>query len=254
MDKEETATTSASGAAGSGEAKKKIAGKYDSAEHGIESLDKGFTEGFHAMKEELGAVRQMLERALTSDAGTTEVGTRGREDQGYTRGKSGDDDEFDQVGFLSAPGKVLKEREGKQEARIVKALETRVANMITNASIVSRFQAKNSDLDEHEELVTMFMSKTDPRKELGSQLNEAAKLTRAYLKKMKGDSGSAEGDDGRTTSNEEFEEGPTGRRAEGETSTERGKDKVQTKDEVLAENIKEHKAFKSSRFMPKATK
>lgn len=252
MSEEATARTSDSGAAAGSESRKKIAGKYDSVEQAIESIDKVILDNFHSIREEQSATRQLLERAFApSDPATTDVGARGRDDQGYTRGVAGEED-FDQVGFLSAPGKVLKEREGKSEARIVKALESRVTSMIANASIVSRFQAKNPDLDEHEGLVAMHMRQTDPRDGLAKQLNEAAKITRAYLEKLRG-KGSSEDESGRTASNEEFEEAPTSRRAEGSTTT-TSKERVQTQDEVLAESLAEHRAFKTSRFAPKTNK
>ena len=245
-----TAITPDPGAAGDKGGSKKIAGKYDSPEQAIESLDRGFTKGFHDLSEKLGAVVQLLEGATRGSDATTEVGTRGREDQGYNRGTA-EDESFDNVSFLSAPGKALKDRDKKLEERLTEKFNKRLANAVTNAAIVGRFQAKNSDLDEHEPLVTMFMQQTSPQDGLAKQLIEAGKLTRAYLKKLKAE-GKEDGDAGRTTSNDEFEEGPAGQRTESKAGDE-GK-KVASPDEELAASIAEHRQFKSSRFAPIAKK
>lgn len=243
-----TAGGAASGAAGS---QKKIAGKYDSAEHGIESIDKAMTENFHAMQEEQAAMRQLLERALTP------IGDRGSggADQGYDRGKATDSegDSVNPAEFLSDPGKILSARERRIQQQTRQETASLAANLVANATTVLRFQMKNPDLDEHEGIVAMFMKETDPRQPLDKRLKDSATRTRAYLKNLRkgnkddGDGEGGEGNAGRKVSDAEFVEGAarqTGRKVEPAG----GGEKEPTSDEELATEVSERKARRAANF------
>ena len=75
-------TSGASDAGGaSGGAQRKIAGKFNSMEEAIESIASSSEKNYHEVREEVSAVRQLLERAMTpigSDGGDSR-------DQGYRR-------------------------------------------------------------------------------------------------------------------------------------------------------------------------
>lgn len=239
----EAAKTPDAGAADEkGVEQKKIAGKYTSVDQAIESLDKGMTSSFHETREEMSAIRGLLERGLEL------IGSRGTsEDQGYRRGQ--DDDEPDKLSptdFLADPGKIMRSREGKLEAKLRKEYDVRTANQIAAATTVLRFQMKNPDLDEHEGLVASFMKETNPSDPLNKRLADAGKRTRTYLKKIK-DEGKDEDEAGNNASGDEEVEEPTQRRA----ATVKAKDEDSEeadRDKILAQEIAADKKLRQSRF------
>lgn len=244
------ATASGSAAAGN-EGSKKLAGKYENADAGVEALDRGMTEGFHSIKEELAAMRELF----------TQVGSRGNadySDQGYNRGNANNggedaDSDLNAADLLANPGKVLSAREKRMILQSRRESAALAANLVANATTVVRFQMKNPDLDEHEELVTMMMSRTDPREPLAKRLNQAGKLTRDYLKKLGKDAGGDEGNRGagRQADADEEVESPN-KDARGQEASRRAagdkKDETQTSDEELAAELAERKARRSRNF------
>lgn len=239
-------TSSDSGAAGSGSdsQRRKIGGKFDSVEAAVESLVTSGDKNYHEVREEIGAIKQLLERAMTP------IGAQGnQDDQGYSRGRQADDsdeDSIDPTEFLATPAKVLKRR----EAKIIKAMEEkqaqRTAALVANAATVLRFQMKNPDLDEHETLVQGFLRETNPNDTLDKRLKDAGKRTRAYLAKLKG-KGDDDDDDsaGRAPSKDEFVADGQGA---GDTGKAGAKDDDQTPDDDLASFVSEQRAWKAKRF------
>lgn len=255
--KETTPITSGSEGAGDKkglEQKRKIGGKFNSIEEAVENLISSKDDAYHETREELSAVRQLLERALTPIG---QNGGNNNYDQGYNRGRQVDDeDEIDTAEFLSNPRKILRSREDKIRRELQAQYNQSVSNAVGNAAVVLRFQMKNADLDEHEDLVESFLRKTDSRQPLNKRLNEAGKATRQYLAKIKGKSNNDEddeGDAGRTTDSDEYVEGAArgdqgnSRRREA-NDDEGGGNKETSPDSLLADAITEAKAFRISRF------
>ena len=252
---------------GQGNRQRKIGGKFDTVEDAVESMLGSYEKNYHETREELGAVKQLLERALTP-IGQPPAGDRGYGggyggyDDPYNRGRGAPnaEDEIDPTEFLSTPGRVLQRREAKLLEQIRKQNEQIVANTVGNAAVVLRFQMKNADLDEHEELVQSFMARTNPRDPLAKRLNEAGKNARAYLGKIRGnntDDGSYEGngDAGRPATGDEFIEGaangrqgtrPT--RPVNEDDDSAGSVPLSAADQEFADYLKERRSFKTSRF------
>jgi hypothetical protein len=260
-------TTSGSGGAGDDSSsghKRKIAGKYDSIEEAVEKGILGMENAFHSTREEVGAIKQLLERTMQP------IGSRGQEadynDDSYGRGRRArdDEDDFDETEFIASPKKIIKQR----EARLAKHLEQRLANqnraLINNTAQVLRWQMQNQDLDEHESLVEGFYKKTDPNKTVFERLKDAGKQTRTYLKKLKGDN---EDDDagrsaGRNPNSDEFVEGSAGAGRGGNRQKSNDDDANSNDnspgsiygDAELASEIEERRRFKSSRFQAKSSK
>ena len=239
-----TPITPSTPGAGDEEGVKKLAGKYDSLEHAIESLDKGFTANFHEQSERSSAIEKILERLVD---GSTSIGTRGDDrNDSYARGYGrGDDREFDSTRFLAEPGRVLHEREEKFREAMEKRTAAITGVIVSNSVTVLRFQMRNPDLDEHEGLVELFMRETNPRDPLGKRLNDAAKRTRAYLKEIK--SKGTEITPGLTPEGDEVIEEPTAEGAHPRPPIEKAK----SADEILAEEIAEGRAVRAARFAPK---
>lgn len=258
-------SSTTSGASGAGDDKggtpnRKIGGKYNSVEDAVEELIKSRDEAFHETRQELGAMKQLLERALTP------IGSRGSNngydrDDDYNRGRSNrnDDpeDEIDAGEFLSTPGKILKRR----EAKLIAAMERRhteiTAAAVNNAAAVIRFQQKNPDLDDHEDLVQSFLQKTNRNDPLNKRLTEAGKATKAYLKKLRGtanDEDDEEGDAGRAPNSDEYVGGPAGgrdgnrRQGKGNDDGDEGEGKELTGDEDMAAYLQERRQFRTARF------
>jgi hypothetical protein len=255
-------TSGSSGAgAGSDGQNRKIGGKFDTLESAVEHLLTTGDRSYHETREEIGAIKQLLERAMTpiGSGGGGPSGYEGYGNQGYQRGRTqeNEDDEINAAEFLSTPGKVLNRR----EAKFRQEMEARQAQMtsmvIGNAAVVLRFQMKNADLDEHEELVQSFLGKTNPRDPLDKRLKEAGKATRVYLAKIKNRDGEDDsgGDAGRSPDNDEYVEGAAGSRQGGSRRSAAGDDdgtgsKEPSQDDELTEFINERKQFRSSRFAP----
>jgi hypothetical protein len=265
-----TPTTSSSSGAGAtegegqGQQKRKIGGKFDTVEDAVESMLGSYEKNYHETREELGAVKQLLERALTPIGQPQD---RGGYDDPYNRGRGAPnaEDEIDPTEFLSTPGRVLQRREAKLLDQIRKQNEQIVANTVGNAAVVLRFQMKNQDLDEHEELVQSFMARTNPRDPLAKRLNEAGKNARIYLQKIRGKQGSNgdegdEGDAGRPATGEEFIEGAAnGRQGAGrqrpanEDDDAAGAVPLSAQDQEFADYLKERRSFRTSRFQAPKT-
>ena len=250
----------APGSAGSSGTQRKIAGKFDTLEEAVEKGYAGLEKANHETREEISAIKQLLEQMATAP-----IGSRGRDDgydQGYTRGREApQDDDIDPAEFLSSPGKVLKRREEIRDKRMMENMAKYNQALISNATTVLQFQMKNPDLDEHEELVESFLRKTNQRDPLSKRLREAGKATREYLGKLKGN-GSGGGDAGRSPEDDEFVEGPSGnasgRQNRGEGEGEAGKggggNQAPSPDDELASEIQERRQWKSSRFQAKASR
>lgn len=245
-----------------GQGKRKYAGKYDSVEDAVDKGIGGLEKGFHETREELGAIKNMLERALTP------IGSRGQNDDynddGYRRGRQSRDegDDFDETEFIAAPKKTILAREAKLKKDIENGLARKNQQMINNAAQILRWQMQNPDLDEHETLVEGFYKRTDPNKTVYERLKEAGKQTKAYLKKLKGDDG--DDDDrrnaGRTPDNDEYVEGSAGAgkgnkpKAGDDDDEGKGKPSDIYGDSELAAEIEERRRFKASRFQAKPAK
>lgn len=241
-----------------GQNKKKIAGKYDTLEEAYDKGIVGLERGFHETREEIGAIKQLLERALTP------IGTRGQtddRDDSYGRGRRTQEDEydFDETEFIASPKKVLKQREDRMTKKITDELARRNGAMINNASQVLRWQMQNPDLDEHEPIVESFYKKTDPNKSTYDRLKEAGKQTRAYLKKLKGTEDDEERNQaGRSPTEDEYVEGAAGagrgNKEKPKGDEDEGKPSDIYGDAELAQEIEERRRFKASRFQAKSAK
>ena len=240
-----TSSSSDAGGTKSEERRRKIGGKYDSVEDAVEELIKTRDSAFHETREELGAIKQLLERAMTPIGRNDYNG-----DQGYRRGSRDDDeDQVDAAEFLATPQKVLRRREEKLRQQLEQTNQRAMSTMIGNAAIVLRFQMKNPDLDEHEDLVQSFLGKTNPNDNLAKRLAAAGKATRTYLARIKGSSedDNEEEDAGRNPDTEEFVEG-TAKPGQGSKARSKSDEDEPTPDNELGDYISERKAFKSSRF------
>lgn len=250
------------GANDQGGGQRKIAGKYNSTDDAIVAIETAQTKNYHETREELGAIRELLERSLTTPIGRQSNrdndGNRGNyddNDQGYRRGRDNNQqDDFDPTEFLTDPSRVLNRRDAKLRQDMEQRQHRQTAAMIANASAVLRFQMKNADLDEHEGLVQSFLGRTDERLSISRRLDEAAKETRKYLAKLKGKGddgkGGDEGGAGRDPDNDEFVEGTAGG-GQGRPQGNQGggaNDKVASADDELTAEIQERRKFKSSRF------
>ena len=257
-----TSGSSGAGEGKGGDQKRKIAGKYDTVEDAIESLVKGSETSYHQVREEIGAVKQLLERVMMPIGTGNNQGQYGQSNQSsqyddpYRRGRSArddqDDDDFDPTEFLTRPGKILRQREERLTERMVGEISRRNAGMIANAATVLRFQQKNPDLDEYEDLVQGFLqNSTDSREPLDRRLKAAAKLTReriANLKKSSRDEGDDERDAGRSPGSDEFVEGASDRSGRGSRSNEDEAGKTGTPDDELSDEVMQRKQWKSKRF------
>lgn len=247
-----------------GQGNRKFAGKYDSMEDAVDKGIGGLEKGFHETREELGAIKQMLERAITP------IGSRGRDDDynddGYGRGRSRQDpdDDFDETEFIASPKRILKQREEKLQQKLEANLARRNQAMINNAAQVLRWQMQNPDLDEHETLVESFYKRTDANKPVYQRLKEAGQQTKAYLKKLKGEDSDDEDrrNAGRSPNSDEYVEGSAGagrgnKQSRSDEDDDAGKDNSPGSiygDAELAQEIEERRRFKSSRFQAKSAK
>jgi hypothetical protein len=248
--------------AGSGDGKsttggtppKKIAGKFDSLEDAVEKGYVGLEKAFHETREEIGALKQLLERAMTP------VGSPGAGNYSYDpyrRGRSSDDLselEIDPTELITDPKKVFKAQEEKFRKQLEAEraqLATVSANMVANAAAVLKFQMQNPDLEEHEHLVESFMRQTNPQEPLSKRLQQAGKLTRQYLAKLKGEEGEWRGPGGREPSPEEYVEG-VGRSGRTERTSEESAESPSPDDELAAE-IASRRQWKAKRFSPPST-
>lgn len=260
---EKTSGTANSGAAGDkgGQGNRKIAGKFDSLEEAVEKGYTGLETAYHETREEIGAIKQLLERAMTP------IGSRGGRDDDYgndenyrrgrqQRDRDDRDDDFDEAEFIASPKKILRRREEQLSRNLEDRVTRRNASMINNAAQVLRFQMQNPDLDEHENIVEGFYRKTDPNKSTYDRLKEAGKQTRQYIAKFKtgddGDSGA-----GRSPEGDEYVEGAArgandraaNRKGDAEDNTSSNAAKgVFNADDQLSQDIAEQRAWKSKRF------
>ena len=246
----------------SGNQKRKIAGKYDTVEDAVEAIAGASDKNYHEVREEMGAIRQLLERGLapvgSRDRG---YGDSGDDDQGYRRGRRDEDeDQIDTTDFLTNPGKHIKQREAKLKQQLQFQQGKIIQNMVANAATVLRFQMKNPDLDEHEKLVQGFLADTDERAPLNRRLDDAAKKTRAYLKSIKGDDDEDETrrNAGRKPNKDEYVEDAAGAGA-GKGADDEGANDDEAKNEDgadtdLAGYVNERKHFKSARFAAPTTR
>lgn len=246
-------TTSSTPGAGDNNSggQRKIAGKYNSTEEAIEAMDRAHTQNLHETREELGVIKELIERSMTTPIGRgNDQGDSG--DQGYRRNSQQQhEDEFDVAEFLTDPRKVLNRRDQKIRDEMEERHSRRTAAMIANASAVLRFQSRHSDLDEHEALVQSFLGKTDARKPIGQRLEDAAKETYKYLAKLRGkggDDGSGNEGPGRTPNNEEFVEDAANNGAGRPNSNPGGDNQTPSADDDLSSEIQERRQFKSARF------
>ncbi len=251
---------------------KKIAGEFDSVEAAIDktyNMAKGLEQGFHETREQLGAIRGLLERGLAP------VGRGGNGDQGYQRGYSdqqGDGEgEFDDAAFIAQPGKILRLREQRLIARQQQETANFVNAAVSNAMVVARWQARNPDLDteEGEQLVGMMMKRTNPNDPTTKRLNDAGKMARDYIKSLGGGQGGGAGNGGgsnqgrqvgneeagRAASGEEFEPAPAGSGAGVGTAAQQEEEEAGK--QGLAEDLEwlaERKRQRAAHFVEKAPK
>ncbi len=167
---------------GTGGAKKKIAGKWDTLEEAVEQGYMGLEQAFHAQAEELSSIKRLLEDVVAQGPTATPGAPAIDIDQGSGRvsdpyGRGG----VDTADFLVNPGKYLDERDAKMEKRMVKV----VGDSVTGAMAVSDFKAQNPDLAKHERVMRTFMGETDPRKSIPDRLKDAAEMARKYLATVK---------------------------------------------------------------------
>jgi len=266
-----TPTTSRTEGAGANEGsgqRRKIGGKYDSVEDAVEELIRSRDEAYHETRSELGAIKQLLERTMTP-IGDRGDGYRSRDDD-YNRGRSQQEEDIDAAEFLTTPGKVLQRREAKLRAEFKREQEQRTAAIVGNAATVLRFQMKNPDLDEHEDLVSSFLNRQPTSDPLSTRLNNAAKATRQYLARIKGggdgDDDGIGGGSGRAPNSDEYVEGVAGSRngngggsrqrltaEEQEAKDEEARIAAELKvkaqgDQEMAEYLQERKNFRTARF------
>lgn len=252
--KEIPGTSGRSGAEDDKGDRRKIAGKYSSTEEAIEAIAKHQDEMFHETRGEMGAIKQLLERVVT-----TPIGSRGDDDDGYDdrrdrggyrRGRDEDEnDPIDATEFLTSPGKILSRREARLAKQMEERSARRTASMISNATTVLRFQMQNPDLDEHENLVQSYFRETNPNDSVAKRLRDAAKLTKAYLAKVKGKGGDDD-DNGagrNPNSDEHIDDSTKERREANQHQTEERQQQQSADDELMAE-IQERRKFKGSRF------
>jgi hypothetical protein len=241
---------------GSGAPRRKLAGKYDSVEEAIDKGLFGLEQGFHETREQLGAIKTLLERGMTPIGRGREDHGYNDDDQGYNRGRrprEEDGYDFDEAEFLTSPKRILRERDKRMIDRAKAEIINTNKRMISDSAAVLRFQMKNPDLDEHEHIVEGFYKRTDPNKNVYERLVDAGKETRKYLAKFKGDNDEGRGA-GRTPDNDEYVEGAgrgadrTGQRGEGEGAA--GAGGVFNPDDQLAQEIADQKAWKARRFVP----
>ena len=227
---------------GATEGGKLIAGKFKTMEEAVEQGYMGLERKVTENNEKLSAVLKVLETAMAAPdparANTVDVGQSGSDDNSSQYGR-GTDFKVDPAEFLANPGKVIKQVEDRAYGRAMKS----TAELVANAMVVSEFRGRNSDLKPHEKLVGSFMADTDGRKPLNERLEEAAKLTRTYLGKLKAE---WTGDARHASGNEVVEEPGGARIAAAGDETE--------KDQTLAEYVRERHMEKASHFGPPARK
>lgn len=249
-----------SGAAGAGSdsgaaqtQNRKIAGKFNSVEEAIEAIAHNQDQMFNSTREEVGAVKQLLERMMVAPVGSR--GDEGSYDQGYRRGpEASRDDDIDPTEFLTSPGKVLRAREAKLIQQIEERVNQRNSAMIANAATVLRFQAQNPDLEEHENLVKGFLQETNPNDQLSKRLKDAAQRTRTYLAKLKGQDEGGHRESGRNPNADEYVEGVSSgasdRQAGGQGSSGNSQAAAPSADDELMAEIEARRKQKASRFAP----
>lgn len=247
-----------------GGTQRKIAGKYNTVEEYIEATEKNRETQFHETRQEIGAVKQLLERLMVplGDSGNGNGNGNYNGDQGYNRGGGAPaDDDIDPAEFLSNPRKVLAARDARLQKKFSEEHARTTANMVNNATAVLRFQMKNPDLDEHENLVSSYLKDTDPRDSITKRLTEAGKKTRIYLSKLrgKGDNNDEGRDTGRNPDNDEFVEGAArgdqGNSRQQQNDDEKARQSATTmSDDDLAAEIAEQRKWKSQRFRAPAGK
>jgi hypothetical protein len=194
-----------SGGAPNSTGKRLIAGKYETMEDAVEQGIFGMEKAFHATREDLAKVTRILEATLTQGnvdprGGYAPVGTGGRPGYGsdYGRGQQ-DPDYIDPAQFIVNPNETFQRRERRMLERVAGVVQ----NVVGNAMTVQEFKRQNPDLIEHERLVSAFMNETDPTKDYGARLRDAAMLTKQYLAKVQGNTNPAPG-------GANFVEGPRG--------------------------------------------
>jgi hypothetical protein len=176
-----------------GQAKRLIAGKYETIEDAVEQGIFGMEQAFHKTREDLAKVTRVLEHVVSGGnqppmdnrGGYAPVGTGGRGGNDYGRAPNNDPDYVDPAAFIVNPGQVLQAR----DARILRQVAGVVENVVTNAMVVSEFKRQNPDLVPHERIVRAFMNETDPSKGYSERLSDAAQMTKRYLAEVRGNQG-----------------------------------------------------------------
>lgn len=183
---------------------KLIAGKFKTVEEAVEKGYLGLEQGYHDLGDKVAALTTLIENAVVPAGDPPPVNDGGA---GGRSGGEGDpygrDGGVDVTEFLSNPAKTLDEREEKLEKRLVKSM----TSVVTNAMAVGDFKSRNPDLVAHEDLVQVMMKKTDPRKSVATRLENAGKMAREYIVKLK-----AEGQDpgAKPPGGTNYVEGPRG--------------------------------------------
>ena len=227
---------------GTGGAKKKIAGKWDTLEEAVEQGYVGLEQAYHRQGEELATIKRLLEEVVAqgpvANPGAPAIDIdqgSGRVSDPYGRGT------IDTADFLVNPQKYLDERDAVLKKDLVKI----VGDSVSGAMAVSDFKASNPDLAKHERIMRTFMGETDPRKSIPDRLIDAAKMAREWLAKVK-----AEGQNpgGPAPKGDGYVEGPNGgdpgKRAAAPVVAEEGTE------EELADYVRERQLDIANHFGP----
>lgn len=137
--------------------------------------------------------------------------------------------------FASKPQEVFQELQEKT----VQA----VRNEMLARDAVNEFKREFPDLAKHEELVSIFVNKTDPKLSPRDRLRKAAPEARKYLAEL---ARSGQGKEGDTLDSDAFVESPSGSRDVAPKST----PKPSTEQDELAEVIKEHSNTMFKKMQP----
>ncbi len=158
---------------------RKYAGKYDSLEEAVEKGYGGLEKGFNDLNEKFANMTRLLEAAVAPQepvptVNANQYGQPVQYNDPYGRTAQPQQAAVD---FLMNPQAHLEAR----DTALMNKVSNVVTNVVTNAMAIADFKLRHPELVKHEPLVKAFMQQTDTRKSVAERLEEAAKVTQAYI-------------------------------------------------------------------------